>query len=428
MFDYIPELLALTEIMLEQKNYREALFKASMEEKLSSRGKKRLQEIVYGVLRHYFNLSFECLNLLPYGKDSEEHLLALIALFELRYHKETPVEEIKRAYYDAFLKERLLGDKEDNFKALENASLTPFKIPSEVKEAPFVYNSLVLELPDFLLRRFAKDFSPKVALSIAAYLHKRPLQFYAPIYDEEKQAKLLASDDFENISFEDNSFLYRGNKVLSLKECLAKGIYPITYTESLAYSRLNVPQIKPKILLTGVLDGAQILPLTLRTLDLYESEVSAAFANPISYRSGADMMKKYQLKNAKLINCNINMIKTYRSFDQYDVVVSMGNDLQIGMARKNPAILPSLKEKSFLKSKNRQVADLLEVSSFVKPGGQLLFINHALDKEETSEVIAKFLSQRKEFHIVEKEIVFPSRMDSDGGFYAILERKTNNHD
>lgn len=428
MFDYIPELLALTEILLEQKNYHQTLFKVSMEEKLSQNGKKRLKEVVYGVLRHYFNLSFECLDLLPYKKDSEEHILALIALFDLRYHKEYSPEDIKKAYYDAFLKERLLGDRQANFSSLLQAVQKPFKIPSEVKNSPFLYNSLVLELPEFLLHRLAKDFTPKVALSISSYLHKKPMLFFAPIFDEEKQASLLASDDFENISFEDNTVVYRGNKTLSLKECLSKGIYPTTYTETLAYSRLETPSMMPKVMLTGLSEGTQILPLTLKTLDRYQSSLTAVFSSPIAYRSGADIMKKYQLKNVSLINCEIPYIKTYRSIEEYDVVVSFGKDLQIGLSRSNPSILPTLNEKDFLKSKNRQVLDLLEVAQFVKEGGSLLFINHALDKEETNEVIAKFLAKRSDFYLVEKEMVYPSRMDSDGGFYAILKRKMKNHD
>ena len=80
MADYIPELYALISILSEQKTYGEALFKVNQEEQLSQAGKKKFSENVLGVLRHYFCLSFECLDLLPYAKDSEEHILSLIPL------------------------------------------------------------------------------------------------------------------------------------------------------------------------------------------------------------------------------------------------------------------------------------------------------------------------------------------------------------
>ena len=427
MADYIPELYALISILSEQKTYGEALFKVNQEEQLSQAGKKKFSENVLGVLRHYFCLSFECLDLLPYAKDSEEHILSLIPLFELRYHKDSNVDEIYACYHDAFMKERLMGDVKHNFKILLEATKKPFKIPDEVKSSPYLYNSLVLEIPDFFLKRLSKDYSAQNALNIASYLHKKSYNFFAPALTC-NQEELLSNDAFENVSLDDGSILYSTNKPVSIKEVRNKGLYPLGYLEALAYSKLPVPSLQPKILLTGLESGYQLLPLCLKTLDTFESKVDAIYQDALSYRGAVDVMKKYQLKNAHIINTKLSLIKTYVKDHYYDVVVSFGRDCKLGLARRMPSVLPCLREQDFLKSKKRQLEDLLEMSTFVKEGGHLLFINHALDKEESNEVISSFLSLRKDFTVVMKEMVFPNIMDCDAGFYAILKRKQNQND
>ena len=74
------------------------------------------------------------------------------------------------------------------------------------------------------------------------------------------------------------------------------------------------------------------------------------------------------------------------------------------------------------------IKDLLESSYFVKEGGHLLFINHSLDQEETKQVIHTFLNQRKDYVLVKDRIVYPGEKDSDGGYFALLERKKKAHD
>ncbi len=427
MADYIPELYALISILSEQKSYGEALFKVYQEEQLSQAGKKKFTENVLGVLRHYFCLSFECLDLLPYRKDSEEHILSLIPLYELRYHKSVSENEIYACYHDAFMKERLMGDSRNNFKVLLEASKNPFKIPDEVKASPYLYNSLVLEIPDFFLKRISKDYGAQNALNIASYLHKKVYNFFAPT-PSCKQEELLSGDVFENVSLDDGSILYSTNKPISIREIKNKGLYPLGYLEALAYSKLPLPALQPKVLLSGLESGYQILPLCFKTLDIFESKIDAIYEDALSYRSAVDMMKKFRLKNAHIINTKLPLVKTYVKDHFYDVVVSFGRDCKIGLSRRMPSVLPCLRETDFLKSKKRQIADLLEMSTFVKDGGYLLFINHSLDKEESNEVVLSFLSQRKDFTTVNKEMVFPNIMDCDAGYYAILKRKNNQHD
>lgn len=418
---YIPELYALLAILLERKSYNEAIFKISMEEQLSQSGKKKFIDNVNGVLRHYFCLSFEVMDLLPYKRESEEHILSLVALYELRYHKSVPYDNIYQSYKEAFHIERLIGQAKENFDILLSASKKAFRIPEEVKSSPYLYNSLILEVPDFLLRILSKEDGGQSALNIASYLHKKPVNTFASL--KENQEELLSSDEFENISFDDGSTLYSCKKSISLKEVRNKDLYPLGYLEALLYSKLQVPELTPKVLLAGVENGFQILPLALKTDDKLDSEVTAVFDDAISYRSGVDAIKYFKLKKVRILSTKLNLLKTFRSYDYYDTVVCFGQDTKLGLARRTPSILPCLKDYDFERSRQKQLDALLELAPFVKKGGNLVLLNHGLTKEETLEVVLLFLGIKKDFAMVSKEMVFPNFMDCDGGFFAILKRK-----
>lgn len=414
MTDYTPEYLALKEILFQQKKYRETIFKINMEEKLSQCGKKQMSENVLGVLRHYFCLSFECQNLLRYKKGSEEFVLALILLFELRYHSAADKNDMYRSYHDAFLKNRLFGEPKEDFQILLKASETAFVIPKTLQSNPYAYNSLSLEMPSFLLSMMSKEFSPKCAFEVSRFLHKKPSYFYvSPDKDIEGTEKVELS----------SMNLYRVGKPFSISEIKEKKIYPCGYVQMKAYSQLYIPRLTPKVLMTNLESGFQMIPIAKRVMESYDSELTAVFFDSLSYRSGEDVKHIFGLEKTKTVLSSITMMKTYVSYDKFDAVIHFGRDCKIGLARKEPSVLPSLDESLIQKSKERQLCDLLENSLYVKEGGSLLFINNSLDKAETKEVISAFLSQKKNFLLIEERMIFPNETNCDGGYYAILKRR-----
>jgi hypothetical protein len=426
MADFVPELTALSQILLERKGYRETLFKVTMEEKLSQVGKKRFIENVNGVLRHYFCLSFECQNLLLDKVDSLEHLLALVALYVLRYRKESTVKEVYQEYHDAFLKLRLMGDPKSSFESLSKSDKEDFVLPEELKKSPYLYNSLILEFPEFLLRRVAKDFTNQRAISVAANSHKRPNRFYAMV--EKKDTPVLPETVLQPIVMENHEYLYKTNKPIPKEQMKQSNLYPIGYVEALAYSKLSLPPLQPKILLVGAEDGFDILPIAQRVEKYYQSQLVCCLEKDLPYRSGVDILRHFQLKKTRMIHTKDELIKTFVEYDYFDTVILYSKDLHMGLSRLDPSILPSLKEKDIQKSYENQLKNLLEQSKFVKEGGSLLFVNHGFVKKETYDVIEGFLAVKKDFILMDNEIVFFDRMDSSAGYYALLKRKEKKHD
>ncbi len=427
MSDYVPELNALSLILLENKNYHQAIFKANMEEKLSQIGKRKMQENVQGVLRHYFRLSFECLDLFNDSKDSQEHILLLIALYELRYHPSKSRDEIKAAYSDAFKKMRLLGDYEKNVTTLLAASQKPFVFSEEVKKAPYLYNSLLLEAPEFLLRKLTQDFTPQRSLDVLSNLKRKPTYFFA-LSNKGVQEEILTNEKFQSVVLENRKILFKTESPLPLKDAKKLNLYPVDFLLMLAFSRISLPSLTPKVLFTGFDDGFSFLPIGFQVEEFYQGELTVAYEHPTSYRAGVDCIRHFQLKKSKAIESNLSLLKTYVQIEHFDLVTCLGKDTRIALSRRDPSILPSLKEDAFLKSEKRQASDLLENALFVKEGGILLFINHSLVKQETYDVVNRFLEKRKDFMLIKKEILFPGQMDADGGFYCVLRRKEKQHD
>lgn len=426
MVSYEIELHALIAILLENKTYNEAMFKITQEEKLSSLKKKTVSEIVLGVLRHYFCLSFEGLSILQYKRDCYEHILTIISLYELRYKKKN-VDEVKEAYKRTFLSEKLDGEYTNNINKIIESSKEAFNIPEIVKNSPYLFNSLLLEMPEFLLKILSKETSNREAMSISTALHRRSKNSFSPL-DENLTIDSFSDLEYKKVIFLDSSFICYRRKNISLKEMRQNHYYPLGYLDGLAYSHLNINGVMPKILMSDVSDGLKILPLYMKTKSLYKVKIVCSFDDEIKYRRGIDVAENFKLKNVELIQSDISLLKTHILENDYDNVICYGDDCNIGLSRRMPSILPTLTESKISTSCKRQMVQLKENSRFVKKGGSLLFINHSLINEESKDVIHQFLNDNHSFNLVHEEIVYPNKVDDDGGYFAIINRRGDDND
>lgn len=426
MISYEIELHALIAVLIENKTYAESMFKVSQEEKLSSSKKKSASEIVLGVLRHYYCLSFEGLSILEYERNSYEHILNIISLYELRYKKKD-IKIVKEAYKTTFLCEKLEGNYLDNINAIIKSIEEPFSIPEEVKNSPYLFNSLLLEMPEFLLRILSKETSNREAVSISTALHKRSKNSFATI-DDKLSIDSFSDLEYKKVIFQDKSFICYRRKNISLKEMRQNNYYPLGYLEGLAYSHLNINGVMPKILISDISDGVKMLPIYIKSKDLYKPSLTCSFNDEIKYRRGIDIKDHFKLNSLELLLSDVSLLKTHISDKNYDYVICYGDDCKIGLARRLPSILPTLNEEKIEVSSHRQLEKLKENVIFVKENGTLLFINNSIINKETKDVVKKFLKENNSFSLIYEEIVYPSNIDDDGGYFAVLNRKENIHE
>ncbi len=424
MPDFASEVLALRRILGQRKTYRETIFRIIAMEKISPSSVKELKRNVFAVLRRYFSLSFEVDSLFPnYAKDSDERYLALVTLYQLRHRKDIEKEQVKSCYYSTYFSMRLAGDCDASYAKLEQASSKPFAIPESLKKKPYTYNSIVLEMPDFLLRDLVFAYGPQKTKEIALSLREMPSATLVRnrfLADKEgiPGAKEILTD-------KDTLYLLGKETEGREKEAIRKGTFhPLELLKGLAASVLPDFFVEMDCLLLN-----QRLPFFACYLaslykDLPGLRIAPVFSKEESYRAAIDTICTLKAKEKiHPLLCEKDLVKTYFPYDSMDVVVQQGTDIGIGKIGMRPDILPDLKEKDMVDSCHRQTQELLAASDFVKKDGYLLFINSGLTMIETRDVKESFLSLRKNFAFVSDSRLLPGQYRTEGGYYCLFRRE-----
>lgn len=425
MKNLVIETKAMRETLFEKKLFGWVVFSAINNNVLSAKDASDLKKNLSTLLCHYQCLSFECLNLFAAdAPDSDEHLLAVIALGHLRYLKEA-ANDVQVSYHDAFLKLRLQGDPDKQGAMLVKASQSPFKVPEEVKAIPYLYDSLLLEMPEFALKDLVSRFGHDAAVKIALSLHQTPSFFYRVNPALAKEEDYRKDSRFETLVLGSLTlFRYRKAGEKPKADIEAHKLYPLSYPEALCYSQLKLPALSPAVLLTANRNPLNGLYFGMVSNDLALSQVTAVYDDELFYSLAKDAKEVYHLASLDPLFCAKNaLIKTYRDYEHYDIVVSKGHDSHLGQASLHPAILPSLTPKDIEANGALLLSDLKEASYFVKKGGSLVFYSDSLFAAETVAVVDGFLAIRPQFELILKEDVRPDILKTTGAFFAVFRRK-----
>ena len=418
MNDLIPELLTLKSILIQHKSIHESMFRLKHNERVSAPRLERVKTRIHYVLKHKESLSFECQNLFSqYQSDEDEYLLLLLTLSILR-NENAEKEKCEEAYSKTFQTMRMRGDSLTNFEIVYQASRKPFVISDEVKNSPYLYNSLLLEMPDFFLSELYQDYSSSESLSLVKSIKKRPLHYYKSVDD-----KAPTKDGYQEIDLDDGTKMFESKASCSTKDMKEMNLYPVRYIENIALSRLSFSSLSTKILLLGLKEVNSYLPFAYRLKDCYEKKIVEVEEDSVRYRYAVNLSIQHHFDYVKPLCSSFALIKTYLLYESFDVVAYSASDSNVGYARKKIEILPSLEKKTFLANISKEKEELMESSMFVNKGGVLLFIASSFLKKETKEVIQDFLMKNKEFTLEDESFILADRSDSDLGYYAILRRK-----
>lgn len=411
-----PVYARLSETLFKKKTLSLALTEIKKTISLTPNEEAEVKKETVVFLHHYFSLRFECSNLLSqYDYESGEFLLSRIALSQLRY-SQLKKEEVTAEYESAFSRLRFSGDSKTNRGTLIKASATPFVIPEEVKKAPCYYNSLALERPEFLFRRFNEEYTSNKTLSRILSRRKKPVFEYSPVDSHSLTDSLKKADGAGPYD------IYLSGKEFHRDSLRQRWVYPSSYLELLGYSLLEIPQVSPKVVINGLTSSFGYFPLALSLKDAYQPNIVANYQNKASDLA-KDNLSLADFNDVTILNCEAKYLKTFYSYDTFDVAVEFGKDTCLGLRGKRPWLLPSLTREDILASQKHQIDSLRETSEFVKSKGSLLFINHGLLKAETSDVIKKFLELNNRFELVKEVSVTPDEKHQEGGYIALLRKK-----
>ncbi len=404
MTDYRYELLALERMINEKKGYSQVLLSLQKEEKISQKRFSLLKENLHTLFRHYFTLSFECMNILSVKKNSREFFLALIALTLLRYSKEEK-DVILEDYQDTFSRCRLSGNPSLNAAKMEEASASAFVIPEEVKSNKILYHSLLLQVPPFLLKKLSSEMGEQKAIEVLSEYRKKATTYY-----------LLLNDDAPI-----KDFLPLPDKMKLVYEGEEKDIRKCRYVSEHAYSLLPIPNLEAKVLMMGNMHSDSFIPIAKRLSYVERASLTVAFEEEKKEKKAQALLPNYEGVNT--ISSPLYLLKTYLPFSSYDDVIVLGKSSECG--RRKAYLFPALEEEDLLSSILSMKAQLKEAAPFVRKGGTLLFVQHSLLKEEGEMVIQDFLASNKDFIIVEEKQIYATESQAESGYYCLLKRTQN---
>ncbi len=340
----------------------------------------------------------------------------MVTLSQLRYSS-LRKEEISAEYQDVFCRLKLSGDSQKNREILIESTSRPFHIPEEVKSSPYYYNSLVLERPEFLFRRFDAEFGASRTLSMFSSRRKKPLFYYSSMMGENSlPSSLKKEQDVGPYP------LFSSSSPLHLEILAEKKLYPCSPLQLTAYSLPELPQVSPKVLRNGRNDSFSFLPLAISRKDDYQPTRIADYFGP-AFAKAKKNVEVFGLKDVTILNCESKLLKTYYPYDSFDLSVEWGKDSGLGCVGSKPWLLPSLTPDDLKDSQKRQLLSLRERAEFVKSKGYLLFVNHGLLKEETSDIVKQFVERNSRFELVKETISIPERGNQEGGYIALLSKK-----
>lgn len=408
-FEY--HIKVLTSVIYEKKRLSFSLYKVVNDYNLTDDEKQIIEKDILDILKNYQKYNYLALQIFPQAKKLEEELLLLLITIS-RIRRKEDKEVIKKLFDNSIDSLVLQQELKSCFDEIFNNSYEEIKIDDKVKNDPLLYNSIVLEIPKFILEKLTKEYSQEEILLIAKKIKAKEL-YFLPAYDNYHNSLLGDKLVYNNINY----YLTADYSNLVEEEFKKGNIYRITPIEIAAYSLVNNIIPYSNILIIG----KGFAPLYFDTyFQNINHNINIVNKTESNKEANEKNIKKFNLKHTNFIYSTIELLKTYLEYKSQDLVINYGNCTRISLSSKYKGILSSIEEKDFIESANIQLGELIEASKFVKPKGKLLFINYSITKDENKDIVEKFLNKHKEFKLI-KEL---NRFENDLsilGYYALFE-------
>lgn len=93
------------------------------------------------------------------------------------------------------------------------------------------------------------------------------------------------------------------------------------------------------------------------------------------------------------------------------------------MVRRKPEIKYKERNMEMELLPKKQLAILSASSSYVKPGGRLLYSTCTVNPEENERVVEQFLKKNPSFERVERTLLLPNVNGTDGFFICVMKKE-----
>lgn len=416
------QLKALKRIIDEKVPFQFALEKTIAQNNLSEEEKLAFKMDVLGSLRHFNYLQYEATTAFPeFEKDDDEIYLIILALYGIRYRsKDIATYLVIDQTLETIDYMELRLDKEQTKEKLQALSLEKTPLPTELMKDPYAYNAMFFNTPLWIVKLWAKEYGDEQTMNLMLANQRRGTQYLA-INTLTKSPADYEDDERLTLSpIVKTALEYRVGPCSELDDVKNGDLFAQDLSNQIMLEEIPF-DYNQRILHIGSISGGLAAGLALRSYPLH-GFVEALFPDEGKLRRGKAMIARLGLTNIRARFGDVNLMKTYSPYEEFDLVMLSPKSSQLGQIRRRPDILVTLQEPSVAYYGRQQLAKLKEAAKFLVPGGLLVYAVSTITEDETTNVINKFLKDQSFTKVYSRQI-FPNEYGSDGLFFAILKRQ-----
>ena len=227
-------------------------------------------------------------------------------------------------------------------------------------------------------------------------------------------------EEFQKIDFLPHGFNYVGGGSVENHPLFAEGI--ITVQDGASQKAISSFQIEEDMKILDLCSApggktaymAQLMNNTgeIISCDIHEHKLSLIENN----------LKRLGITNTKvMLNDATVLCKDFE--DKFDRVLADVPCSGLGVLRRKPDIKWTKTESDTKELAEIQQKIFENAALYVKKGGMLMYSTCTVNRFENEDRVKEFLSLHPEFTLLEERQLLPNKDNTDGFFYAVLERK-----
>ena len=379
-----------------------------------------VKDTLKALVNRYYFLAWEIKHYLK-GVELDEMELdyLIISLSFLRYARNGDFVLIESQLIDKLKKNNSNLNLELVVKMLKELQQNTTSLPEVFNDNFSKKVSLNYSYPEWLVSMMRKHFGTKNTYkSVSSSRKSVPIS----ICVNDLLVPELTNENFEKTNTTSNSYFYVGNnKLFEEEEFINRKAFVLDQSEQKVIESLKIMQGE-KILLIGAFDSSFIIDTCIKICDL--GKVRAACPTYEHYTNVKKVVSKFKFRSVEVFESPINLVCTHSENNNSRVIIFPPNS-EFGLVRKKPEVLLSFKKENFDSLIEEQYNALKEASSFVKNDGELDYVVPTINKKETYLLIRRFLSENRQFGMIEEQMIFPYEYQGEGIYYARLRKLGN---
>ncbi len=412
----------LKKIVVGSDSFTEILNRTLPNSGISTNDILLIKDILKSVVNKYCFLKYEVFSFLDKKNEiSDDELnVLIIGLAMIQYVKNQDVIEVMSLLSKDYENLPLTLTLDEINTLFNSIGKKPISIPEKFNKILSKKVSLQYSYPEWIVKMMFKHFGVKDSYkSIASSRHSQPIVVnYNPMKIEEVE---LDDKKFNKTLLSTTGYLYTGKeRIINIDLFKQNKIFVEDEASQLLIDVLN-PEQGDDLLFVDNSKGVLALDACLRVNDF--AKINVCCHNSLALQNTRNIVNRFKLQSIEAFESNVKLLITHVETNKMDKALFIPKSSSLGLVRRNPDILLSLKRDNLDQIIENERESLEEIATFVKKGGILLYGVFTMNKKEGQLLIKEFLEKHSEFLLEDERQVFPYEGPSDGVYYAKLYKK-----